>query len=276
MKIVSLFLLGAFCFGWLPAVKACNHHQHHYDDHVPSLDVVVHHDRHLDANSIPKDFHQDDDDDDVPACLSTPTEHDMAQGMQAMTDEDATRHRRRRLGTSLPIRIPVVIHRIRYNTEQPFGASDEMVANQMDVLNAAFAPHFAFDLVNQTETYNEDWFRFISLDRFDLINEMKTALHQGGPDTLNIYINLPRFGGIATFPWNVETEPILDGIVVSVKTMPGGRSKRNNQGKTTVHEVGHWLGLFHTFEVRIAESRDCIICHHYFRCRRSLSLIPLP
>lgn len=286
MKVLSLFLSGAFCLGWLPVALACNQHdhdpshdlEHHrnlkanrnpkaffhddYDDFDPSLDVEHH--RNLQVND-PEDFYHDDYDE----CLSTPTEHDMAQGM--LTDEFASR--RRRLSAS-PIRIPVVIHRIRFTPERPLGATDEMITNQMDVLNAAYAPHFSFDLVNQTETFNENWFRYISIDRFDLINEMKAALHQGGPDTLNIYINLPRFGGIATFPWNVETEPILDGIVVSVKQMPGGRSKRFNEGKTTVHEVGHWLGLFHTFEVRIVgDTGSYIWCHYFFYI---LSLFHLP
>ena len=253
MKVCSLFLSGVFCFGWLPVVRCCNKHQHH-------------HHRNLQVNN-PEDFYHDDE--YGQECLSTPTEHDMAQSMQAMTDKLSNR----RLSASLPIRIPVVIHIIHYLPERPLGATDEMITNQMDVLNAAYAPHFSFDLVNQTRTFNEDWFCYISLDRFDLINEMKTALHQGGPDTLNIYINLPRFGGIATFPWNVETEPILDGIVVSVKQMPGGRSKRFNEGKTTVHEVGHWLGLFHTFEVRIVGDTGSYICRHYFL---SLTHLPLP
>lgn len=31
-------------------------------------------------------------------------------------------------------------------------------------------------------------------------------------------------------------------------TVPGSNSTRYNQGKTAVHEAGHWLGLFHVFD----------------------------
>jgi hypothetical protein len=39
----------------------------------------------------------------------------------------------------------------------------------------------------------------------------------------------------------------FDGIFVDYETLPGGSLENYNQGVTLVHEMGHWLGLNHTF-----------------------------
>ncbi|KAL8760628.1 MAG: hypothetical protein Q9184_003188 [Pyrenodesmia sp. 2 TL-2023] len=41
---------------------------------------------------------------------------------------------------------------------------------------------------------------------------------------------------------------INDGCNVLLASMPGGGMYQYDQGKTAVHEVGHWFGLLHTFE----------------------------
>ena len=85
------------------------------------------------------------------------------------------------------------------------------------------------------------------------MREMKTALHVGGPDVLNFYIT--NAGGVylgwATFPFWYADDPTQDGVVVLYSSLPGGdccEPRVYNLGDTGTHEVGHWLGLFHTFQ----------------------------
>ena len=83
--------------------------------------------------------------------------------------------------------------------------------------------------------------------------KMKRKMHVGNARTLNLYINgggpknYPVLGW-ARFPWQYREAPYLDGVTVNFAAMPGGKANGYNLGDTVIHETGHWLGLFHTFQ----------------------------
>jgi hypothetical protein len=125
----------------------------------------------------------------------------------------------------------------------------QMINDQMSVLNAAYAPTgFQFSLVSVDRTTNASWFAMTPGTTAEA--QAKNALRKGTADDLNIYTANPSGGllGWATFPWNYNSSPKMDGVVVLFSSLPGGSAAPYNLGDTGTHEIGHWMGLYHTFQ----------------------------
>ncbi|GLX07837.1 zinc metalloprotease [Microbispora sp. NBRC 16548] len=148
------------------------------------------------------------------------------------------------------ITVPVWVHIIR---DHVLGLPDAAVSRQIAVLNTAYSGGYGgadtgvrFELKGITHTDNRSWFR----DPLGYEEPMKKKLRVGGPETLNLYIaQLSRLVlGYSTYPYWYDDEPVLDGVVIDWRSVPGGPLRDFARGFTAVHEIGHWLGLLHTFE----------------------------
>jgi hypothetical protein len=148
------------------------------------------------------------------------------------------------------ITIPVYFHNVNNgNTAAKGFVTDAQFQQQLDVLNAAYAnTSFVFTLAGIDRTTNKNWFSRCDNGRNE--SQMKAALRQGGKNALNLYTCSPGSNllGWATFPSGYNGAPSLDGVVVLHASLPGGNAAPYNLGDTATHEVGHWLGLFHTFQ----------------------------
>jgi hypothetical protein len=123
------------------------------------------------------------------------------------------------------------------------------ITDQITVLNNAFAPSgWSFSLADVDRTNNALWFTMSPGSPAEA--QAKAALRRGSADDLNIYTANPGGGslGSATWPWAYSQNPVADGVVLLFSTLPGGTAQPYNEGHTATHMVGHWMGLFHTFQ----------------------------
>jgi hypothetical protein len=176
-----------------------------------------------------------------------PNSHTRANEKQVSPSRAAAR-------TPGSVTVDVYVHVIT-NASGGGNLSDATIANQINVLNASFSGQtggvdtpFRWSLVNTDRTANNTW--YTAGPGTSAETNMKNALHEGDSGDLNVYTNNMGGGllGWATFPWNYNSAPSQDGVVVLYSSFPGGSTTNYNQGDTTVHEVGHWMGLYHTFQ----------------------------
>ena len=155
--------------------------------------------------------------------------------------------------------IPLYFHVI-YKTDGTGYISRERIDDQIAVLN----DDFGGTSFNGDSGYNTSiQFQLVAVDYIEDNNwytdagpnatsEFKATLAQSPDEYLNIYTNDAGGGGVLGYatlpPGSAATND--DGVVMLHNTI-GGRNNgygNYNQGRTLAHEVGHYLGLLHTFD----------------------------
>jgi Pregnancy-associated plasma protein-A len=196
-------------------------------------------------------------------------------------DVDNSTHERIKAETSGVVRtaalppgsvtIPVVFHVIQANgTAGVSGVGFvpiQQINDQIAGLNAAYSGQgsggtgadtpFRFALAGVDYTVNSNWFNAAVGSNAEF--QMKSALRVGSASTLNVYTNAADgLLGYATFPWDYQAFPIDDGTVILFDSLPGGAAFPYDEGDTLTHEVGHWVGLFHTFQGGCTATGDSV------------------
>ena len=224
--------------------------------------------------------------------------NDLTRGAAAQAEKQMTaKLRSKGLGWSsrlpkAPVTIDVRVHVIT-RADGTGGVTRQQIDAQIAVLNAAFAGRtakqdaktiFRFAKKSVDYTKNDDWYDWSNPDVDPADDEeAKAALHKGGYDDLNIYITGLSDGllGYAYFP--NEATLVQDGVVVLNESLPGGSAAPYNEGDTLTHEVGHWFGLYHTFENGCVAPGDAVFDTPYqadgdniFFCNESDDTCPQP
>jgi PKD repeat protein len=163
--------------------------------------------------------------------------------------------------------IPVVFHVIQ-KTDGTGHIPEALIHSQIDVLNEDFdalpstpgasghAGRIRFVLASTDPQGNPTTgIRYVTSNSYfhdpgSGVSAMKAALAWDPERYLNIYTNDASGAlGYATFP--SESAGNRDDGVVLLYTSVGRNAPQGgiyNQGRTATHEVGHYLGLFHTFQ----------------------------
>ncbi|MEO5628278.1 MAG: zinc metalloprotease [Thermomonas sp.] len=153
-----------------------------------------------------------------------------------------------------PITIPVRVHVI---TSGSIGdVSKRMISSQITVLNNAYAGRgFSFVLAGVDKTNNSGWYS--TCESSSTESQMKNALAIDPAHNLNVYTCSPGQGilGYARFPDSYEESSPMHGVVLLDQSLPGGSAVPYDLGDTGTHEVGHYLGLYHTFQGGCSENR---------------------
>ncbi len=202
---------------------------------------------------------------------TTAVTHEDLQALPANETRTAYVNREVRPRLAARVNIPVYVHVIKgKHRGERNPASRARVRGLIATLNRGMAGgqstfstplRFRFFIKKITYTKNEGWYHAYLFGPRD--QAAKRKLHRGNARTLNLYINGggPRGTpvlGWARFPWQYQNTPALDSVSVNVAGLRGGSAHGYNLNDTVIHETGHWLGLYHTFQGGCSAQGDLV------------------
>lgn len=186
-------------------------------------------------------------------CQTVTPSAEEAEAIEADFFDRVIRAPRYRLDSvSNPVSITVNFHVIT-KSNGTGNLTDTVLDKQIAVLNGAYNNRgFTFVLGTTDRVANDTWYTMGPGTTAE--KACKTYFTSNAANdpryVLNFYAASPGGGllGWATFPWSVANNPSMDGVVILNSSLPGGTAAPYNLGDTATHEIGHWLGLYHTFQ----------------------------
>ena len=146
--------------------------------------------------------------------------------------------------------LKIMIHVFRNDDGTAPAASPQVVVAQMEELNKNFLPSMI--------QFNYSW-RYINDTRYRSMSEdeffpMKNQYAIDPEKQLNVFVGYVEASySYGTFPWDPECLTKQGGIVMTTPHFVFGE-------ETLAHEVGHCLGLWHTFHGVTEVSANCNGC----------------
>ncbi|WP_229213696.1 M43 family zinc metalloprotease [Dyadobacter psychrotolerans] len=215
----------------------------------------------------------------------------LRQDSETAIQEQISRIRSRMRVSADAITIPVVVHVVHNQKDNRIGGtnnsniSDEQIQSQIDVLNEDYANKSGYKGF-YTDSLGVDTgirFKLVGVVRkydaqgqFSAYTDDITLATISPPWPTSRYLNIwvcslsNLFLGVAQFPVitqinkqttgllledEEDTDPLTDGVIIDSRyfgrNSPAITSAVYNLGRTTTHEVGHWLGLFHIWGVNV-------------------------
>jgi hypothetical protein len=197
-------------------------------------------------------------------CGAPNVEPIVAEAIEAQLDEILAQHGKTRfdLDATTAVSITVNFHVIRSGTGGG-DVSDSRLNSQINTLNSAYSGSgFSFVRGTTDRTNNSQWYGMTPGSKAE--RDCKTyfaSMAVNDPRyVLNFYTAAPGQGllGWATFPWDLAAKRTMDGVVIHNGSINGGSLANYNLGDTATHEIGHWLGLYHTFQGGCTGSGDYV------------------